>query len=231
MPRRSCCSTMRANSIGSWWPTTWAARSTRASAPSRWRAASTWAWATRCPRTSASTGGIPDSLGLREVGLVSARNADVDVILIEVPNEVGGYGAKALARSGASPRPAQWPARCTRPMARRVSLPMDDAPAAAAVACRRRAGSVVHSSPEPTPLSESPSVPHLGRCGRSRAETRKASHATWRSRNFNLDPERKFTNRSLISPAASRRRSSMGNGIRIPCRRRRRIDPETARRI
>jgi hypothetical protein len=48
-----------------------------------------------------STGGIPDSLGLRDVGLVPAKHMpEVDVILIEVPDEVGGYGAKGVGEIG-----------------------------------------------------------------------------------------------------------------------------------
>ena len=72
---------------------------------------------------------------------------DVDVILIEVPDEVGGYGAKALARSGASPRPAQWPARCTHAMASGASACRWTMPAAAALLPKRRRQHVVHSSP------------------------------------------------------------------------------------
>src|SRR4029079_8492668 len=48
-----------------------------------------------------STNGIPDSLGMREVGLVSALHVpEVDVILVEVADEVGGYGAKGVGEIG-----------------------------------------------------------------------------------------------------------------------------------
>ena len=48
-----------------------------------------------------STGGVPDSLGLRDLGIVPAKHMpDVDVILIEVPDEVGGYGAKGVGEIG-----------------------------------------------------------------------------------------------------------------------------------
>ena len=42
-----------------------------------------------------STGGVPHSLAMRDFGMVPAKHMpEVDVILIEVPDEVGGYGAK-----------------------------------------------------------------------------------------------------------------------------------------
>jgi xanthine dehydrogenase molybdenum-binding subunit len=47
-----------------------------------------------------STGGIPSALGLRSMRVVQAKNMpDVDVILIEVPDEVG-YGAKGVGEIG-----------------------------------------------------------------------------------------------------------------------------------
>jgi len=87
-----------------------------------------------------STGGIPDSLGLREVGLVSARNMpDIDVILIEVPDEVGGYGAKGVGEIGCvATAGAVAGALHSYDGVRRVSLPMDDAPAAAALLPKKR---------------------------------------------------------------------------------------------
>jgi selenium-dependent xanthine dehydrogenase len=48
-----------------------------------------------------STGGVPDSLALRDMGIVPAKHMpEVDVILIEVPDEVGGYGAKGVGEIG-----------------------------------------------------------------------------------------------------------------------------------
>ena len=48
-----------------------------------------------------TTGGRPDSLKMRDFGLVPAKQMpDVDIILIEVPDEVGGYGAKGVGEIG-----------------------------------------------------------------------------------------------------------------------------------
>ncbi len=87
-----------------------------------------------------STGGIPDSLGLREVGLVSARHMpEVDVILVEVPDEVGGYGAKGVGEIGCvATAGAVAGALHSYDGIRRVSLPMDDAPAAAPLLPKKR---------------------------------------------------------------------------------------------
>jgi aldehyde oxidoreductase len=65
------------------------------------------------------TGGRPDSLLMRDFGLVPAKYMPpVDVILIEVPDEVGGYGAVAGALHSYDG-------------IRRVAIPMEDSPAAA----------------------------------------------------------------------------------------------------
>ena len=57
---------------------------------------------------------------------------DVDVILIEVPDEVGGYGAKGVGEIGCvATAGAVAGALHSYDGIRRVSLPMDDAPAAA----------------------------------------------------------------------------------------------------
>jgi xanthine dehydrogenase molybdenum-binding subunit len=79
-----------------------------------------------------STGGVPDSLGLRELGIVPARHMpDVDIILIEVPDEVGGYGAKGVGEIGCvATAGAVAGALHSYDGIRRVKLPMDDAPAA-----------------------------------------------------------------------------------------------------
>ena len=47
-----------------------------------------------------STNGVPDSLLLRDCGILGAKQTpQIDVILIEVPDEVGGYGAKGSRRN------------------------------------------------------------------------------------------------------------------------------------
>jgi xanthine dehydrogenase molybdenum-binding subunit len=80
-----------------------------------------------------ATGGIPDFLGLRDFGLVRARHMPtVDVILIEVPDEVGGYGAKGVGEIGCvATAPAVAGALLSYDGRHRCKLPMDDAPAAA----------------------------------------------------------------------------------------------------
>jgi xanthine dehydrogenase molybdenum-binding subunit len=56
----------------------------------------------------------------------------VDVILIEVPDEVGGYGAKGVGEIGCvATAPAVAAALHSYDGIRRFRLPMDDAPAAA----------------------------------------------------------------------------------------------------
>src|ERR1700674_137688 len=51
-----------------------------------------------------STDGRPDSLLLRDCGILKAKDTPpVDVILIEVPDEVGGYGAKGAGEIGLVP--------------------------------------------------------------------------------------------------------------------------------
>jgi xanthine dehydrogenase molybdenum-binding subunit len=88
-----------------------------------------------------STGGVPDALGLRDMGIVLAKNMpDVDVILIEVPDEVGGYGAKGVGEIGCvATAGAVAGALHSYDGIRRVSLPMSDAPAAAALLPKARA--------------------------------------------------------------------------------------------
>jgi xanthine dehydrogenase molybdenum-binding subunit len=87
-----------------------------------------------------STNGIPDTLGLRDVGLVPAKHMpDVDIILIEVPDEVGGYGAKGVGEIGCvATAGAVAGALHSYDGIRRVRLPMDDAPAAAPLLPKRR---------------------------------------------------------------------------------------------
>jgi xanthine dehydrogenase molybdenum-binding subunit len=80
-----------------------------------------------------STKGIPDSLGLRDLGIVQAKHMpEVDVILIEVPDEVGGYGAKGVGEIGCvATAGAVAGALHSYDGVRRVTLPMADSAAAA----------------------------------------------------------------------------------------------------
>ncbi len=80
-----------------------------------------------------SVGGRPVSLKMRDFGLVAAKHMpQVDVILIEVPDEVGGYGAKGVGEIGCvATAPAVAGALYDYDGIRRFKLPMDDAPAAA----------------------------------------------------------------------------------------------------
>ena len=79
-----------------------------------------------------STGSVPDSLLLRSLGIMAAKHMPkVDVILIEVPDEVGGYGAKGVGEIGCvATAGAVAGALHSYDGIRRFRLPMDDAPAA-----------------------------------------------------------------------------------------------------
>ena len=79
-----------------------------------------------------STNGKPDSLLLRDLGIVRAKDTPkIDVILIEEPDEVGGYGSKGVGEIGCvATAPAVASALHSYDGIRRFSLPMDDAPAA-----------------------------------------------------------------------------------------------------
>ncbi|MBV9505216.1 MAG: selenium-dependent xanthine dehydrogenase [Acidobacteriia bacterium] len=79
------------------------------------------------------TGGRPDSLALKDLGILKAKDTPpVDVILIEVPDEVGGYGAKGAGEIGLVPTAgAVAAALYSYDRIRRFRLPMQDAPAAA----------------------------------------------------------------------------------------------------
>ncbi len=49
----------------------------------------------------ASTNGVPNSLLLRDLGIPRAKETPpIEVILIEVPDEVGGYGSKGVGEIG-----------------------------------------------------------------------------------------------------------------------------------
>jgi aldehyde oxidoreductase len=78
------------------------------------------------------TGGRPDSLLLRDLGILKAKDMPpVDVILIEVPDEVGGYGTKGVGEIGLVPTAAAVAgALYAYDGRRRFRLPMDDSPAA-----------------------------------------------------------------------------------------------------
>jgi len=80
-----------------------------------------------------STNGTPDSLLLRDCGILKAKETpQIDVILIEVPDEVGGYGAKGAGEIGLVPTAgAVAGALHSYDGIRRFSLPMQDSPAAA----------------------------------------------------------------------------------------------------
>jgi len=80
-----------------------------------------------------STEGRPDSLTLRDMGIVRAKHMPpVDVVLVEVPDEVGGYGAKGVGEIGCvATAGAVAGALHSYDGIRRFRLPMDDAPAAA----------------------------------------------------------------------------------------------------
>jgi aldehyde oxidoreductase len=80
-----------------------------------------------------TTGGRPDSLKMRDFGLVAAKEMPpVDIILIEVPDEVGGYGAKGVGEIGCvATASAVASALHAYDGVRRFKLPMDDAQAAA----------------------------------------------------------------------------------------------------
>ncbi len=80
-----------------------------------------------------STNAKPDSLLLRDCGILKAKDTPkIDVILIEVPDEVGGYGAKGAGEIGLVPTAgAVAGALYSYDGIRRFALPMDDAPAAA----------------------------------------------------------------------------------------------------
>ncbi|HLI82284.1 MAG TPA: selenium-dependent xanthine dehydrogenase [Bryobacteraceae bacterium] len=82
----------------------------------------------------------PDSLLLRDMGVLRAKDTPpVDVILIEVPDEVGGYGAKGAGEIGLVPTAgAVAGALYAYDGKRRFRLPMQDAPAAAAMVPKSR---------------------------------------------------------------------------------------------
>jgi len=79
------------------------------------------------------TNGRPDSYRLRDLGILKASDMpEVTVILVEVPDEYGGYGAKGVGEIGLVPTAgAVAAALYSYDGIRRSRLPMDDTPAAA----------------------------------------------------------------------------------------------------
>jgi len=75
--------------------------------------------------------GRPRSLRLRDLGLLPAsRMPEVEVILLEVPDEVGGYGSKGVGEVGMVPTAAAVAgALAALDGVHRTELPMRDAPA------------------------------------------------------------------------------------------------------
>jgi xanthine dehydrogenase molybdenum-binding subunit len=98
-----------------------------------------------------STNGRPDSLTLRDMGIVRAKHMPpVDIILVEVPDEVGGYGAKGVGEIGCvATAGAVAGALQSYDGIHRFRLPMDDSPAAApSVPKARRKSSKVKGQSE-----------------------------------------------------------------------------------
>ena len=87
-----------------------------------------------------TTAGVPDSLKLRDLGILrAAQTPAIDVILIEVPDCVGGYGSKGVGEIGLVPTAgAVAAALYAHDGIRRTALPMADAPAASASVPRSR---------------------------------------------------------------------------------------------
>jgi xanthine dehydrogenase molybdenum-binding subunit len=82
----------------------------------------------------------PDSLLLRDLGILrAAHTPPIDVILVEVPDAVGGYGSKGVGEIGLVPTAgAVAAALYAHDGIRRTSLPMADAAAAQASLPRSR---------------------------------------------------------------------------------------------
>ncbi|HJT90062.1 MAG TPA: molybdopterin cofactor-binding domain-containing protein [Bryobacteraceae bacterium] len=86
------------------------------------------------------TEGVPDSLLLRDCGIPKAKHTPkIDVILIEVPDEIGGYGAKGAGEIGLVPTAGAVAAALhSYDGIRRTQLPMQDAPAAQPIVPKTR---------------------------------------------------------------------------------------------
>jgi len=94
-----------------------------------------------------STNGRPDSLLLRDCGILKAKETpQIDVILIEVPDEVGGYGAKGAGEIGLVPTAgAVAGALYSYDKIRRFSLPLQNSPAAEPSIPKSRKKTLAHA--------------------------------------------------------------------------------------
>ena len=95
--------------------------------------------------------GHPESLLLRDVGLLKAKDTpDIEVILVEVPDEVGGYGSKGVGEIGLVPTAgAVAGALYAFDGVRRYRLPMAEAPAAKGLVPKGRSAYVPERSGGP----------------------------------------------------------------------------------
>ncbi len=91
-----------------------------------------------------ATDGIPDTVTLRDMGVLNAKDTpDIEVILVEVPDEVGGYGAKGAGEIGLVPTAgAVAGALYAYDGIRRTQLPMADSPAAAPLIPKARRATI-----------------------------------------------------------------------------------------
>ncbi len=87
-------------------------------------------------------GGRPRSLLLKDLGILTAADMpEVEVILVEVPDPIGGYGTKGVGEIGLVPTAAAVASALARfDGIRRTSLPLRDSPAARATQAYRRLG-------------------------------------------------------------------------------------------
>jgi len=78
------------------------------------------------------TDGVPDSLLMRDLGILKAADTPpIEVILVEVPDAVGGYGSKGVGEIGLVPTAGAVAGAIHAHDGRwRTTLPMTDAPAA-----------------------------------------------------------------------------------------------------
>ena len=78
------------------------------------------------------TDGVPDSLLMRDLGILKAKDTpEIEVILVEVPDDVGGYGSKGVGEIGLVPTAGAVAAALHAfDGKRRFRLPMADAAAA-----------------------------------------------------------------------------------------------------
>jgi len=79
------------------------------------------------------TDGRPDSLRLRDLGILKAKDTpEIDVILLEIPDEVGGYGTKGVGEIGLVPTAGAVASALHAYDGKwRSRLPMENSPAAA----------------------------------------------------------------------------------------------------